>query len=144
MKYARISGAPATSYAVVFDPGDEVVEGVTAFAKREHILAARLTGIGGLSQARLGYFDREKRRYEPIDVDEQVELLALTGDLAMKEDAPLLHAHALVGHRGGAVTGGHLISGRVWPTLELFVDAYPTRLEKIERPDIGIATISLE
>jgi uncharacterized protein len=150
MKYKRLGVQPRfetnlgeRSYALVFEPGDDVVPEITAFARAERVAAGKLTGIGGFSKAKLGYFDREKKVYEPIPIDEQVELLSLLGSLAMKEGEPLLHAHAVVGQRDGSARGGHLLSATVWPTLELFIDAYPTTLNKRDRPELGIATIDV-
>jgi uncharacterized protein len=143
MKYAQIADGPTKTYALVFAVDDEAITEITAFAKRENVTAARLTGIGGFSQATLGYFDRDKKQYEPFPVKQQVEVLSLVGDIALREGAPLVHAHAVVGHRDGSVTGGHLIVARVWPTLELFVDVYSYRLQKLPDAGVGIATIDL-
>jgi uncharacterized protein len=150
MKYKRLGFQPVfktnlgrRSYALVFEPGDDVVSEITAFTRAERVRAGRLTGLGGFSKATLGYFDREKKVYEPIPIDEQVELLALLGSLALREGEPLLHAHAVVGRRDGSASGGHLLSATVWPTLELFIDAYPTTLNKHDRPELGIATIDI-
>jgi predicted DNA-binding protein with PD1-like motif len=142
MKHVRLTSDGAT-FVLVFAPGDEVVNAIAAFAREEGVRAARLTGIGGFSKATLGYFRREAHRYEHISIEEQVELVSLVGDIAIKDDAPLLHAHAAVGHADGHVSGGHLISATVWPTLELFVDVYPLELIKRDQPDLGIATIEL-
>lgn len=40
--------------------------------------------------------------------------------------------------------GGHLLEGRVFPTLEAVVTETPARLRKVMRPDIGIALIDLD
>ncbi len=143
MKYAGLTSGEIKSYALIFDIGDDVPAEIIRFAKEQKVMAARLTGIGGFSQATLGYFVRDRKEYEPIAIDEQVELLSLVGDVAWSGEEPLLHAHAVVGHRGGSVSGGHLIAARVFPTLELFVDVYDYELRKTNRPEIGIATISL-
>ena len=114
------------------------------FARAEGVRAARLTAIGGFSSAVLGYFSRERRSYEHIAVDEQVELLSFLGDIATKDDEPLLHAHVVVGHRDGRTTGGHLIGATVWPTVELFADVYSDPIVKKQRAELGIATIDID
>jgi uncharacterized protein len=40
--------------------------------------------------------------------------------------------------------GGHLLEGRVNPTLEAVVTETPARLRKVMHPDIGIALINLD
>jgi predicted DNA-binding protein with PD1-like motif len=67
----------------------------------------------------LGYFDRERKEYEEIEVDEQVEVLTLLGDVTVAEGEPKIHAHVVLGKRNAAV-GGHLLRAQVWPTLPPF------------------------
>ena len=40
--------------------------------------------------------------------------------------------------------GGHLLAGRVWPTLEVIITGTHAGLRKTYRPDIGLALIDLE
>jgi len=65
------------TFALVFDTGDEVVSGLTGFAKANGLTAASLTAIGAFSDVTLGYFDMEKKDYEEIPVDEQIEFSRL-------------------------------------------------------------------
>jgi hypothetical protein len=44
----------------------------------------------------LGYFDWQKKDYRRIPIDEQVEVLALLGVIALDDGAPKLHAHVVV------------------------------------------------
>ena len=143
MKYTEIAKREVTTYALIFEVGDDVIAETIRFAKEQNVTAASLSGIGGFSQATLGYFVRDRKEYEPIAIEQQVELLSLIGNVALRGEEPFLHAHAVVAHRGGSVSGGHLLAARVFPTLELFVDVYEYALRKTDRPEIGIATISL-
>ncbi|MDP9439790.1 MAG: DNA-binding protein, partial [Actinomycetota bacterium] len=68
------------TFVLVFGKGDEVVSGITDFAKENGLDAASLTGIGAFSDATLGYFDAERKEYEEIPVQEQVEVLSMVGD----------------------------------------------------------------
>ena len=77
-------------------------------------------------------------------MDEQCELLSLIGDVAAGEDGPVVHVHAVLGLSDGTTRGGHLLEGRVFPTLEAIVTETPARLRKVMRPDIGIALIDLD
>jgi predicted DNA-binding protein with PD1-like motif len=44
------------------------------------------------------------------------------GDIAMGDDGkPGLHAHCILGLSDGSVRGGHFLSGKVRPTLEIVV-----------------------
>lgn len=129
-------------FAVVFDKGDEVKAGLTRFAKEQGLGASQITAIGALSDATLGYFDRETKEYLKIPVREQVELLSLIGDVVIDKGEPSVHAHLVVGRRDGAAIGGHLIEAHVWPTLEAIVAEAPEHLRKRYDPDTGLTLIS--
>ncbi|MEV4169210.1 PPC domain-containing DNA-binding protein [Nonomuraea sp. NPDC049709] len=96
------------TYVVVFDQGEQVVDGLTEWAARTGIRAARLTGIGGFRRVTLGFFDPEVQDYRHIPLDQQTEVLALIGDFAMAENgrAPQLHATWWSGCRTGRRAAG--------------------------------------
>jgi hypothetical protein len=43
----------------------------------------------------------------------------LLGDVAVGDEGPTLHLHAVLGKADGSVVGGHLIEAYVRPTLEV-------------------------
>ena len=57
MRSKILGDAAERAYAVIFDTGDEVIEGLTAFAADEGLAASSFTAIGAFSEAVLGYFD---------------------------------------------------------------------------------------
>ena len=134
MKYKDL-GQQATTYAVIFGSGDEVASGLTEFAEKNHIQSGHLTAIGAFSGAVLAYFDRDRKEYKKITINNQVEVLSFIGDFALDKGKPVLHAHVVVGFPDGRTMGGHLLEAHVWPTLEVFLVASPTPLHKQLDPD---------
>jgi predicted DNA-binding protein with PD1-like motif len=132
------------SFVLVFETGDEATAELDAFARAQNLSAASLRGIGAFSDVVLGYFDWQKKDYEPIRVDEQVEVLSLLGDIALKDGAPAVHVHVVVAGRDGAARGGHLLEAHVRPTLEVVVTESPAHLRKRYDEASGLALISLE
>ncbi len=133
-----------TSFILVFDTGDEVTKELLAFARERSIDAASFTGIGAFQQVTLGYFDIDTRDYTRIPVNEQVEVVSLVGNIACGDDGPKLHAHVVVGRRDGTALGGHLMDGRVRPTLELVLMESPAHLRRRSDPATGLALIDLK
>ena len=131
------------TFVVVFDKGEEVVQGLTAFAGRESLRASQITAIGALSDVTLGYFDRESRQYRAIPLAEQVEVLSLLGVITLDGEKPKLHGHIVVGRRDRTAHGRHLLEGHVWPTLEVMVEESPRHLQRRLDPASGIALIDL-
>jgi predicted DNA-binding protein with PD1-like motif len=108
------------------------------------VTGAQLSGVGAASRAIVGWFDFEAKSYEPIPIDEQVEVVSLLGDVATTEDGkPQVHAHVVLAKRGGGAHGGHLLELHVRPTLEVIVTETPTHLRKRVLPGLPVATIRL-
>jgi len=130
--------------AIVFDTGEEPIAALTGFAAEHGFHAASFTAIGAFEQATLGYFDWERKDYARIEVKEQVEVLSLLGDLAFEGDKARVHAHAVLGHRGGSTRAGHLLSAKVRPTLEVILTQAPSYLERVHDSVSGLALIRLD
>ena len=131
------------SYALIFDSDDEPVSLLTRFAEKHGIHAARFTAIGAFSEAVVGYFDWQKKDYEKIAIGEQVEVLALVGDIALAEGKPKVHAHVVLGTRDASAHGGHLLEARVRPTLEVVLTESPAHLVREHDAQSGLALIRL-
>jgi predicted DNA-binding protein with PD1-like motif len=132
------------TYAVIFDKHDEVMAGLLRFAREQKLAASRFTAIGAFSDAMLGYFDRERKDYTKISVRQQVEVLSLVGDIALKDGEPKVHAHVVLGKADGAAMGGHLVEAHVWPTLEVMVEEAPRHLQRKIDDETGLALIDLD
>ena len=145
MKTKLLAEGAQKTYAVVFDAGDEVIQGLTQFAKDEGLDGAHFTALGAFARATLGYFDLETQNYVHIPVDEQVEVLSLIGDIASNQDSqPQIHAHVVVGQRDGTAHGGHILEAYVRPTLEVTLSETPAHLKRRMVKEFGLALIDLE
>jgi uncharacterized protein len=131
------------SYVVAFDIGDDVLSQFAEFLATRRIEAARFYGLGGFARATVAFYDMELKEYLPIEVNEQVEVLSIVGNVATYQEQPRIHAHCVVGHRDGHTTGGHLLAATVRPTLEIALDEITAGLERTERPEIGIPLLAL-
>jgi predicted DNA-binding protein with PD1-like motif len=141
MHFRKIDHSPKT-FILVFETGDELAEGLLKFAKEQKISAASFKAIGALSSVRLGWLNWGKKQYEPsVTLDEQVELLSLIGDVALKDGEPAVHAHAVIGKKDGTAHGGHLLQAYIRPTCEVVLTESPANLQKFIDPASGMALI---
>jgi hypothetical protein len=144
MKSKSIREGDERTFILILDQGEEAFKAITDFANRERIVGASIAAIGAFSQAKLGWFDLAAKKYKPIDVAEQCEVLSLMGDLAEGDDGNAsLHLHAALGLQDGSCRGGHLLSGTVRPTLEVTIVETAAHLRRKKRADLGIALIDL-
>jgi predicted DNA-binding protein with PD1-like motif len=144
MEAKKIGGDGEQIYALVFETGDEVVDGLIEFSRSHLIRAAHFQGIGALSDVVLGYFDYAEKRYRQIPIEEQVEVVSLIGDIALEDDQPTVHAHLVVAHTDGRTHGGHLLAAHVRPTLEVVFSQSPRHLRRRVDPETGLALIDVE
>jgi uncharacterized protein len=128
---------------LVFDTGDEVVQGLTRWATEQRIADARFAAIGAFKDVVLGYFDWERKDYRRISIGEQVEVLSLVGNIALKDGEPSLHAHVVVGKGDGTAHGGHLLEAHVRPTLEVMVEEAPRHLKRTFDPVTRLALLDV-
>lgn len=137
-------GGGERTFVLVLETGDEAMAELERFAREQGLSAAHFTGIGAFSDAVLGYFDWQQKDYRRIPVQEQVEVVALVGDVALEDDAPSVHAHVVVARSDGSASGGHLLAGHVRPTLEIVLSESPSQLRKRYDPASGLALIALD
>jgi uncharacterized protein len=129
------------TFALVFDTGEEPMGLLARFAEEHNIEAAHFTAIGAFSEVVVAYFDWEKKDYLRIPIREQVEVLALVGDVAVSESKPKIHAHVVLGKRDATAHGGHLMEARVRPTLEVILTESASTLARRHDPQSGLALI---
>jgi uncharacterized protein len=143
MHYKLVDEHPKT-FVLVFDTDDELAATLKRFGSEQKLDSASFKAIGALSFAKLGWFNWDSKQYEPsVVLNEQLELLSLIGDVALKDGEPEVHAHAIVGKRDGTAHGGHLLEARVRPTCELVLTESHAHLRKKFDPKAGIALIKL-
>jgi predicted DNA-binding protein with PD1-like motif len=142
MKWRLLDDGGEKTYVLVLDKGDEVIGELTGCARARSLAAAHFTAIGAFSEVTLGYFERDRKAYRKIPLREQVEVLSLIGDIALDGGEPKVHAHVVVGKPDGTAHGGHCLSARVWPTLEVVLAESPRHLHKRLDPETGLALIA--
>lgn len=144
MKTRLLQDQPERTFAIVFEPGEEVVAGLLRFAEQERLPSAHFTAIGALQDVTLGFFDPDLMQYEEIPIDEQVELMTLVGNIARGEDERVrLHAHVVVGKRDGTAHGGHLLRAHVRPTMEVVIIESSQTLRRVMHDELGAALLDL-
>jgi predicted DNA-binding protein with PD1-like motif len=138
-----IEGPAAVTLAVVFGKGEEVMAGLRELARERGLAAAHFTALGAFERATIAYFDWDSRRYMEMEVEENVEVAPLVGDIGVDETGSVIvHAHCTLGRRDGSTLAGHLVEATVRPTLELFLTTWAGRLERGLDPESGLKLIA--
>jgi predicted DNA-binding protein with PD1-like motif len=145
MKYRKVGESDGVRhFAIVFSVGDEASKGLVDIARRERIFNARFTALGAFERCTIAFFDLATKRYENTEINEQVEVMSLVGNIAIFEGEPKLHAHVVIGRRDGTAHGGHFVSGYVQPTLEVSLTAFDAPLERATDDATGLPLLDLD
>ncbi len=119
------------AYVLVLSQGDQVQAAIVAFAKDHHVVSAHFSAIGAVRDPEVGWFDPSRKQYKAMSLHEQMEILTLSGDIALGADGPpVVHTHLVLARSDGGAWGGHLIEATASPTIELYVTTYPEPLYK--------------
>ncbi|HUR17242.1 MAG TPA: PPC domain-containing DNA-binding protein [Candidatus Limnocylindrales bacterium] len=130
-------------YQLRLESGDELLSTLTAFAERERIEYAAVSGLGAVQSISLAYFVRNTKQYETHELDEQFELLGATGNIVLRDGTPFPHIHASVGRRDLTVLGGHVMRAVAWPTIELWVSREHQPVNRLPDDESGLALMDL-
>ena len=126
-------------HVVRLEADEEVMASLRAWADQHRVGFAALQAIGALRRATLGYLEPVTREYLHFSVEEQVEVLSLSGNVSRGEDASaVVHAHVVLGKHDGQTVGGHLVEGVVFPTLEVVLFVLPETVVRRRDPASGL------
>ena len=105
------------TFALVFETGDEAMAGLARVRPAEGLGAARFTAIGAFQRGDARLLRLGDEGYQKIPVNEQVEVLSLVGDVALKDGEPRstpTSSSAGPTARRGAAICSRPTSGRRW------------------------------
>lgn len=143
MQYKLLNDDKQKTFAIILDSGDKVMDSIETFAKKQNLTASHFNAIGAFSRATIGYFDFDLKDYSTIEIDEQVEVLNIAGDISMYNDEIKIHAHVVLGKRDGTAHGGHLMEAVTHPTLEIILTESPEYLQRKYDSACGLALIKI-
>ena len=129
------------TFVMVLGTGDEAIRTLALFAAENRLKASHFSAIGAFERAVVAYFDWDSKAYRNIPIDEQVEVLSMTGDITLEDRRPKVHAHVVLGKSDATAHGGHLVEGHVRPTLELLITELPRHLYRHHDQESGLALI---
>lgn len=107
-------------------------------ARERNLTSAWVNIIGGASSVTLGYYNPETREYQWTDFTEPLEILGLTGNLAIVGGKPMWHIHGTFGRTDSSVLGGHVRSCTIGLTGEVALTPIDTKLTRIYDDETGL------
>lgn len=126
---------------VIVERGEKLVASLTGALRQHEIKGGFLSGLGALTDVELGYYYLHKRDYLRKTFREEYELIALAGNVALKDGKPFVHVHAVLGDDKFQAFGGHLFEAVSAVTAEVSVSPFPFSPVRLPNDDVGLSTI---
>lgn len=105
------------------DRGDEIIGCILDICKKERILSATFSGIGGCGEAQIQTYLPESNTFEMQTIRGMLELISLTGNIISDKQGEIYHhTHAMFSFKDGekhCVAAGHIKSITVSYTAEI-------------------------
>ena len=130
-------------YVIRLESGDDILQSLRQFATAKRLSAGLLEGIGSLSKVKLGHYDFKTRKYSYQTVEDDLEILNLSGNIASMNRQPIPHLHVTLGRRDFSVIGGHLDEGSSANMVEIGILKLPGKLVKAKDEEIGLNVLQL-
>ena len=117
MKIKKFTGG----YLLRLLRGEEVTASLTGFLKDNNISAGTVEGLGGVSDADLGFYDLPNQTYLHQIIPGNLELVHYWGNITLVDGEPFVHAHAVVSGADYIARSGHFFNAVVAITGEFVV-----------------------
>lgn len=124
-------------YALRLDPGEEVIESLTAFAGRQGLYAGLISGLGAVDDVELGFFSTRTRSYTRRRFEGDHEIGSLTGNLSKLDGQPFVHCHMVLSGADYAAWTGHVFKAVVSVTAEIQILTDPAEWSRLRQPARG-------
>ena len=106
------------------DYGGDLLEQLTAVCQKENISLGKVEAIGAVQKAKIGYYNQKTREYQFTEIDKDLEITNLTGNISLRDNKPMVHAHITLADEDGRAFGGHLAQGTIVFACEFIIQTF--------------------
>ena len=132
----------SNSVLIILERGEPLVSTLTTIITQEGTQGGWIVGVGALQTVELGYYELDKQTYKRHTfTDENYELLSLNGNIASKDNVPVLHIHSVLGRSDFSTFGGHLFEGIVAVTAEITIFPLGKMPRRVMNTKVGLPLI---
>lgn len=127
------------NWLVSLEKGEKLMENLIGLIDKEKIKGGWVSAIGAAISAELGYYDLKEQEYRWHKVDEIMEITSLQGNIAWKDEKPILHLHGTFSKADLSCVGGHVKDLVVGGTCEVFIHRwYDEKITRSKNTKVGL------
>ncbi|MFH1904010.1 MAG: PPC domain-containing DNA-binding protein [bacterium] len=120
------------------DKGEEIVEMLKQFCRKNDIKLGTVSGIGATNKAVIGLFSVETKKYHSKELVGNHEITSLYGNISTMNGEIYLHIHVNLCNSKHNSFGGHLNSAIVSATFEAVIDIIEGEIDRKFSDEIGL------
>lgn len=129
----------ADYHTLNIEPGEDIMEQLLAYAEREGLHAAHITGLGAAAEIELAYYNLETKAYERTTITEDVEICSLNGNIGVNEGGlKIVHLHGVFARRDLSTFGGHIFRCVVSGAGEIHLTTPPGTINRAFHEATGL------
>lgn len=129
-------------YTLRLDTKEELIDTLQNFCEHHGIHFGWFEAIGSTRELQLAYFNVEKMQYVAKDLIEFLEILNITGNIALKEGKVFAHAHGIFSRADMSTLGGHVNSCVISQTAEVVLRASIGEVKREFDEEAGLHLLS--
>ncbi|MFC2162859.1 PPC domain-containing DNA-binding protein [Candidatus Altiarchaeota archaeon] len=120
------------------DKGEEVIQELTKIIQAEDVKLGQITGIGATNQATIGLFNTTTKEYQATELNCDLEIAPLTGNITRKDSQPYIHIHANLADQQHKAYAGHLNKAVISGTLEAVITVIDAEVGRKFSEEVGL------
>lgn len=132
-------------YVLKVSVGEEVMSELRAFCEEQGIEAASFFAIGAAKEIQIAWYNIHKKEYVKRDVQQELEIVSLLGNVATMDDLPageagetLVHAHGSFSDENMQMMAGHVNKLVVGAACEIVLQKLEGKIEKAYDEETGL------
>ena len=106
------------------DFSSDLLDELTAICQKEDIHLGKIEAIGAIQKARIGCYNQKTRKYQFNEIDKNLEITNLIGNISLRDNKPMVHAHITLVDQDGNTLGGHLAKGTIVFACEFILQTF--------------------
>ncbi|HUS25808.1 MAG TPA: PPC domain-containing DNA-binding protein [Nevskiaceae bacterium] len=132
------------NYVIRLDKGERLATALEQFFAAAKPEGAWVSGVGGVLEVILGFYDLDKKEYHWQTFKGLREIASLQGNIALDEQGKLMfHLHGVFANEKYQTVGGHVKDLVAGGTVELFVHRTYQPLHRKMDDGVGLPILDL-
>lgn len=128
-------------FILALKAGEDLFSNILKCAAAAKLPAASISGIGGLDDIRVAYYNLTSKEYQITLFSGMYELISLNGNISTVEDSLFVHIHAALGRADYSVIGGHIMSATINPSAEITIIPLAQPIYRAYDKNTGLKTM---